>query len=319
MITRVTSIMLKSKLWPGGGHVVVWSASSSLNEDTSGWGTYGQLYDANGDKVGDSFLLNEGQTSGTQIRPTVTALEDGGFVAAWESSDGNGTGIFARRFDANGDPVGDIIAVNSYSTSTQYQPSITTLDGGKFAITWSSYGQSGNSTYDVYLRIFNANGTPTTASDILVNTLTGDQQYTRGFTTESITTMESGRIVVTWTDYNSAVDSSRPGVMARIFEANGTPATDQFRMNTTTTSRQDYASLDALSGGGFVATWSDSSGLDGSGWGVISQRFDDEGNKVGGQQVVNTLFSSTQIYSTVQGLEDGGYVVVWQSYALQNN
>ena len=70
--------------------------------------------------------------------------------------------------------------------------------------------------------------------------------------------------------------------------------------------------------GGFVVTWTSQTSAgagDGSGFGIIAQRYDAAGNTVGGEFVVNTETSSTQNGSKVSALSDGGFVIVWQSTA----
>jgi len=61
-----------------------------------------------------------------------------------------------------------------------------------------------------------------------------------------------------------------------------------------------------------VVTW-ESSGQDGSGWGVYGQIFDIAGNKVGSEFKVNTYTTNDQQYTSVAGLSGGGFVVTWTS------
>ena len=49
-----------------------------------------------------------------------------------------------------------------------------------------------------------------------------------------------------------------------------------------------------LDGGGFVVSWQDDSGRDGSSTGVFGQQYDTDGNRVDGEFQINTEFSSTQ-------------------------
>jgi VCBS repeat-containing protein len=77
-----------------GGYVVTWE---SMNQDGSGYGVYGQRYDASGAKVGGETLINV-TTAGDQAKPSVAALNDGGYVVTWTSNgqDGDGTGVYQR-------------------------------------------------------------------------------------------------------------------------------------------------------------------------------------------------------------------------------
>ena len=83
-----------------GGAVIVWS---SLEQDGDASGIFGQRYNAGADKVGDEFGVNV-SVVGSQNYADVAPLAEGGFVVVWDSEgqDSSGWGIFAQRFDANG-------------------------------------------------------------------------------------------------------------------------------------------------------------------------------------------------------------------------
>src|SRR4051812_28632469 len=55
-----------------------------------------------------AFQVNT-SAAGAQQSPALAALADGGYVVAWHRDDAQGNGIFARRFAADGSPVGDEI------------------------------------------------------------------------------------------------------------------------------------------------------------------------------------------------------------------
>jgi len=142
-----------------GGFVVSWS---SWGQDLSGDGIYAQRYGADGAKQGGEFLVNTG-TSNDQLFPTITALkgEDGGFVVSWQSYDQDGSdyGIYAQRYDADGEPVGDEFRVNTHTDNEQANPTITALADGGFVVSWQSYDQDGNGS-GIYAQRYDANGTP---------------------------------------------------------------------------------------------------------------------------------------------------------------
>lgn len=86
-----------------GDFVVSWM---SLNQDGEYMGVYAKIFNAAGMAQGSEFLLNT-FTAGNQAYPSITVHEDGGFIATWQSDnqDGNGIGIFGKRFDAKGNEV----------------------------------------------------------------------------------------------------------------------------------------------------------------------------------------------------------------------
>lgn len=64
--------------------------------------------------INNEFQVNTFSSS-DQRDPTITALEDGGFVVVWRSynQDGNGWGIYAQRYDSDGILVNDEFQVNT--------------------------------------------------------------------------------------------------------------------------------------------------------------------------------------------------------------
>lgn len=81
-----------------GNYVVTWQSNG---QDGSGWGVYGQRYDASGAAVGGEFLVNS-FTDGDQSAPAVAMSVDGDFVVTWQSNgqDGSGDGVYAQRYQS---------------------------------------------------------------------------------------------------------------------------------------------------------------------------------------------------------------------------
>lgn len=132
-----------------------------------------------------------------QGRPLTVALNDGGYVVLWvsEEQDASGTGIFAQRYDAWGNPLGAEFQVNSGAGGSQRNHSVTSLANGGFVVVWESYGQDG-SRNGVYLQRFTASGTPA-GPEIRVNNDTAGQQYM-----PHVAALEDGGFVVSWIDPN---------------------------------------------------------------------------------------------------------------------
>src|SRR5688500_7482326 len=87
-----------------GGFVIVWTDASALGADTSGSGIKAQRFDADGNKVGDEFLVNT-TTAASQSLAAVATLESGRYVVTWTDAsatggDTSGTSIRAQVFEA---------------------------------------------------------------------------------------------------------------------------------------------------------------------------------------------------------------------------
>ena len=190
---------------PSGSFVVVWQ---SYGTDGSGWGVFGQRYDAAGTPLGGEFRVNS-YTPGLQGEPSVAMDATGSFVVAWSSVDGGGdVDVAARQFDAAGVPRGADLEVNSYATSSQSRPSIASDAAGDFVVVWRSY-QDG-SYNGVFGRRFNDLG-QADGPDFAVNTFTtGSQAY------PAVASDASGNFVVVW--QSDGQDGAYAGIFAQRFE-----------------------------------------------------------------------------------------------------
>jgi hypothetical protein len=119
----------------GGGFVATWS---SQDQDGSDYGTYGQIFDASGTKVGVEIPLNTA-TIRDQLYGDVTSLQDGGFVVTWISNDNSygdyGNDVFAQRFNSDGAKNGIEFQVNTHYHHEVFV-SATTLSNGNVAFAW---------------------------------------------------------------------------------------------------------------------------------------------------------------------------------------
>ena len=78
-------------------------------------------------------------------------------------------------------------------------------------------------------------------------------------------------------------------------------------MNTYTSSSQTDPSISSLDDGGFIITWADSSGHDGgSSNDIRGQLYDDDGDAVGEEFLINTEVSGSQYEPSVASLKEGG-------------
>jgi hypothetical protein len=93
-------------------------------------------------------------------------------------------------------------------------------------------------------------------------------------------------------------------------------------VNTATASFQSTSRITALSNGGFVVTWVDSSLGVGGATGddslnaVKAQVFAADGTPVGSEILVNTATASGQIEPEITALSNGGFVVTWEDFSL---
>ena len=216
-----------------GGFAVTW-----ISPDNNGHGDIrGRVFAADGTPVNGSDFVVPTNNFGYQRSPEMTALADGGFAVMWYSP-GNGTtyDIRGRVFAADGTPVnGSDFLVSTTNWGDQYNPQITALADGGFAVTWASRDLFGND--EIRGRVFAADGTPVNGSDFLVSTANHyDQEYN-----PQITALADGGFAVTWWDAIT--------LRGRVFAADGTPVDGSDFLAPWS------AQITALADGGFAVTW----------------------------------------------------------------
>lgn len=255
--------------------------------------------------AGTEFAVNT-ETAFNQTAPEIAALPDGGYVIVWgtldSAQDGNSSAIKAQRFDADGNPVGSELLVNSESAGSQFTPDVAVFADGSFVITWTSNDPTQDGDLSaVKARLFDAGGNPV-GPEFLVNTQTVSSQES-----PRVTVLQDGNFVVSWSDVNGF------DTKAQVFSPDGLKVGGEFRVNIGTTAIQDSEDIVALEGGGFVVTWRTTDATaDGSGYAVMARLFDSSG--VGGAEfVVSSAKTGNQNLPNVTALADGGFVVVWQT------
>jgi hypothetical protein len=250
-----------------GRFVVVWTSEGSAGSDTEGTSIQGRLFNASGTPLA-TFQVNN-VTANDQTQPAVAMGPGGAFVVAWKSyTDGDQSGIQARRFSSGGSPVAAQFLVNSYTTGIQGDPDVAIDPQGRFVIAWTSNEATGDADLEsIQARRFAADGTP--AAQFQVNQTTVDAQRR-----PSVAVDGAGNFVVAWESYTG--DGDATSTRARRFLANGTAFSAEFQVNTYTTSYQETAAVTADAAGNFTVAWNSfgSTGTDNEGWGIHARRYD---------------------------------------------
>ena len=253
---------------------------------------------------GPEFQVNT-RADRDQMVSSIATDGAGNFVIVWESyeQDGDGFGIYAQAYHADGTPKGSEFQANTHTVGHQWTPSVSMDDSGRFVIVWQSDGQDG-SDGGVYAQMYAADGTPD-GNEFQVNTYTADYQYR-----PSVAMYDSGSFVIAW--QSDGQDGSGGGIYAQRYDAEGGLQGPEFQVNTSTTSHQNFPSVAVSSAGGFVIVW-DSYFQDGDGYGVFGQKFDDDGTPVGSEFQVNSHTVGHQREPAVAVDDAGNFVVVWES------
>jgi hypothetical protein len=284
-----------------GNFVVVWM---DLDQDGDSYGVVGRRFDASGGALGPEFRVNAYTTS-AQALPSVAADASGRFVVTWISvgQDGSYWGIFARRYDAAGESLGDEFRVNTYTLGFQDTPAVASDADGDFVVVWSGQLRDGSS-YAVLGQRYDAMGVAR-GTEFVVNSYTTGSQGDPAVASDAI-----GNFVVVWSSLNQ--DGSGQGVFGQRFDASGARRGAEFRVNSLTTGGQYTPVVTSDPAGRFVVAWS-SVGEDGSNAGVFARRYDTAGAAVGDPFQVNSYTTGHQRQPSLASDADGNFVVTWHS------
>jgi hypothetical protein len=254
-----------------------------------------QRFEADGDRSGSEQQVNTypfGYPGMTEI-----AMNGGGAsVVAWQVSGSDG--VYFRRFDAEGSPLGvDTRVKDRPNMGSRYEPSVAMAADGSFVVTWSEGWPPGNQA--IYGQRYDANGVAA-----------GDNFYVGTGSQSQVAMADDGSFVVTWT----GLDGNGQGIKAQRYNAAGVAQGIEFRINTFVTGNQKEQSIAMNADGSFVVSWT-SVGQDGLGdeGGIYAQRFNSSGVAVGGEFRVTTTTANWQYQSDVATGGDAGFIVTWTS------
>lgn len=194
-------------------------------------------------------------------------------------------------------------SVNTNTAFNQTAPEIAALPDGGYVIVWGTAdaSQDGNSSA-IKAQRFDASGNPV-GPEFLVNSQSFDAQFT-----PDVAAFPDGSFIICWVSNDANQDGSSSAVKAQLFDADGSPVGFEFLVNTQAMSRQDDPRVTVLDNGNFVVSWTDWSGFD-----MKAQIFSPEGQKIGGEFLVNTSTSASQEFGDVVALEGGGFAVTWRT------
>jgi len=290
-----------------GGDVVV----SWIQVDGSAYGVNARVVSADGETVSDVLQVNT-TTLGNQSMPSITALDNGGFVVTYQSGsasstttihdDGSQAGIRAQIFDAEGNPVGPEFLVNEVTAGAQTDPTVTAVEGG-FVVVYGSPDEDGTS--GLRARLFTEDGTPLGGEFEVTGDTAGE-----AIAPEMVANSDGGFLVV-WQTLADP-DLGTTTLMARLFDADGNPTGDAVDIGGLEGVYHESVSLVALPEGGYLAVYN-AYDSDWAGAKVYGQLLDADGNPVGGTVVIGESDGDYLTHTSARLAADGSLVVSWKS------
>lgn len=286
----------------GNGNFVVAMTNYWIEKSVSGAIT-ARVFDSSGVPLDAEFLVNEHKPD-FQGAPAVAMDSQGNFVIAWQSwgQDGDGFGIFARRFDSSGIPLGPEFQANAYFLHNQTQPTIAMESGGNFVIVWTSQRQNQEKT-GIYAQRFGRTGN-FLGSEFRVNFSTNGRHEHPEISMDGL-----GNFTVCWQKYD--LDELEYKIFARNFDRTAQLKGPEFQVNSLALGTHTFPAIDRDLLGNFVITWQNQTQEDS--YDIVARLFNSYGEPQGTEFIVNFYTDKRQIAPDIffDSMQNLG--ICWQS------
>ncbi|MHC4380593.1 MAG: hypothetical protein ACYSU1_05840, partial [Planctomycetota bacterium] len=217
------------------------------------------LLACNSQPAGTDAALLAGRTLATQANVFTTSgqthsvlatASDGRTAVAWESKrQERGTfGVYARLFDAAGQPLSHEFHVNTHLPKAQWHPAAQFSSNDTLWFAWESHTQDGSGTA-VVARAFDADGKPLTA-EVPINTFReGDQ------TDVVLARGPEDQVLAAWSSHHPDPEiAGANGIRTRLLDTDASAA-QEVVLSLPQDSADRRASVTTLAGGGFLVSW----------------------------------------------------------------
>ena len=246
--------------------------------------------------------------AGNQTEYGNASLGDGSSVMVYSSADlasaGDGTVIRLAHYTAGGSLAGPDILVSTASGDNQTLPIVRTLPNNELLAGWF------DSTTDQYLaRIYSQTGLTPITSQFQINQ-TSSPDLT-GYT-PTVALTSAGDLVFLW--QASSGDGSGTAIYARVFNPDGTPAGNEFVLDTTTAGNQLRPRASGLEDGNTLVVFESTDGALGAGYDLRGIILSPSGTPIGSDFLINnTPAGNNQTRESLLLLGNGDTLVAWES------
>lgn len=286
----------------GGNSLVVWQ---SQQQPENGWDVFARRLDASGAATEPELRINA-FAAGRQEGQHVAALPQGDFVVSWhgQSRSGESQGIYARRVDGQGTPLGSDRPVGGLSEELQLLPRVAAAADDGYLVAWEGRGLFGD-TFSIPGQFMSADGTP--SGPLLRISQQDDTQQRR----VDLARGPDGDYMFVW--QSSEQDGDSWGVFGRCMSDDGS-AGEEFQINQSTEGAQSQPRVAAMGQRGFAVTWHDNRGRSTFEYRrVMLRHFDRECQPLGDERQVNQFDQGIQDLPDIAAADDGSHVLVWHS------
>jgi hypothetical protein len=244
---------------------------------------------------GGTFRVNAATTS-NQTEPAAAIDGHGRFFVCWSADDGDGSGVFGRRFSRTGTPIdAQDFLVNSTTAGFQHSSAAAGTGDGTFLAVWGKSADTGEVGVfgQRYESLLEAGGV------FAALALTSSEPSLM----PSVALDSSGNFVVSWNEIAS--------VNAQLYDGTGTGIGGNFKVSQTDPGHYAHPVSGRAPSGDFVVVWPNNYQA------IMGRRYNSAGAAVGGEFTINTF--TGQLTDPSVAMSDSGFVVTWIRYATERN
>lgn len=292
------------------GGWLVWE-DGSIKGIGRGWGIGARRLGVDGVPVSSNLVVNSVRL-GDQNAPQVAVADDGSAAFVWQGGVKAGTeNIYLRTANSFGKLLGTDIIVNTNRKWPKSAPAVA-LHSNQVTVVWQSYLQDG-SFWGVYGQRFLTAPLRRVGAEFRVNQVTNFNQKT-----PAVASFGDGGTVVAWISEEQRVSLRSSGqvsvdVYARLFDAKGLPAGDEFCVNADS-SFCAGPTIAVLPDGRFMVCWTGRAILpDADDWDIYGRIFSRTGTPLGGAFRINAYTAGAQ-YRPKVAADASNFLVVWNSF-----
>lgn len=291
--------------WVDVGRPFITEAGGNLRDES---GLYVRRFNTAGEPLGVEVLADRDQVvfpRGTVpgffrtelLQPAIAMAADGHYVLTWQFSNE----IYARRFNADGTPVGTAFQVNTFTANNQIDPDVAIDGAGNFLISWTSRGQEADAgSFGIFARRYTNAGIPQ-SDEFQVNT-----QILNAQIKSTVAMDRAGNGIIAWEDFNR-------GIFAQRYSPTGTPLGGEFQVNRT--GRGFATNPDAVmnANGDWVITWESFQDA------IYAQGYTREGWQQGRNIQVSNSPTTDQFHPAIASDAVGNVIIAWVDTTLDGS
>ncbi len=265
------------------------------------WDAYLLPYDVSGASGTTAFV--NAVTAGQQTAPEPVVDSAGNYTVIFNEGsglDGDGQGVYLRRFSSTGSALGAPVRVNQATAGNQANASAALFDNNEGIVVWSD-SQADGSGLGIYARFINATGTPVNNQFRVNAEIIGNQ-------TQPHVAASADGFVVSYRDVNR-------GVIVKRYSRTGVEL-DENEMVIAATTENCYSSVAMLPGGGFAIAWKTPQSPASSLFNLYVQAFDADGAAVAPARNLVTVWALNQGPPSIAATPSGDVWVLWDGAEL---